>query len=149
MPNKIHARYTEWKTLFEALISQFESSDQLTFVGSSLGGCFLLKYFSEIREFPFPIEQVHLVAACISEGDFIAPDNYEYLQQLENRLYIWHAEDDPIVPIHIGIEIASHLPDAQIHFFSPEKGYGHFYGMPRFIELESEIFSTSLEKTSK
>ncbi len=149
MPNKIHARYTEWKTLFEALISQFESSDQLTFVGSSLGGCFLLKYFSEIREFPFPIEQVHLVAACISEGDFIAPDNYEYLQQIENRLYIWHAEDDPIVPIHIGIETASYLPDAQTHFFSPEKGYGHFYGMPRFIELESEIFSPSFEKTSK
>jgi hypothetical protein len=79
----------------------------VTFIGHSLGGNFLLKYFSSLdichseerrispegllkdNEQMLPIvsmtergvniEQIHLVAACTDEGNFTAPENYDVL----------------------------------------------------------------------
>jgi predicted alpha/beta-fold hydrolase len=47
MPNKLNARYHEWKIFFEGILSKLDREDEITLVGGSLGGCFLLKYFSE------------------------------------------------------------------------------------------------------
>ena len=82
---------------------------------------------------------VHLVAACIAEGDFSTPTNYEFLKHLGNRVHIWHAEDDPVVPFTIGQELSLVLPDAIFHPFAPDRWYGHFYGIPAFPELENEL----------
>lgn len=141
MPNKLNARYSEWKIVFDGIMKKMKADDEITFFWTSLGGCFLLKYFSEVGEFPYIINQVHLLAACISEWDFTQPNNYEYLQQLENRVNIWYAEDDKIVPFSVAQELARILPDAQTHFFSYEKWYGHFHGVERISELEEVIFS--------
>ncbi|MFZ2255431.1 MAG: hypothetical protein WAW59_04440 [Patescibacteria group bacterium] len=43
------------------------------------------------------------------------------MQKLENRVHIWHAEDDAIVPFSVGEQLAQTLPAAQTHFFSSEK----------------------------
>lgn len=85
------------------------------------------------------IRAIHLIAACIAEGDFTAPMNYEVLNILGSRVYIWHAEDDPIVPFSIARELEKILPEAQMHFFPASKGYGHFHGIPAFPELEGEL----------
>jgi predicted alpha/beta hydrolase family esterase len=82
MPNKQRAIYHEWKSLFEQLIQQLSEKHNITLIGNSLGGCFLLKYFSEIGNWDYQIESIHLTAACISEGDFTPPTNYEYLQHM-------------------------------------------------------------------
>lgn len=140
MPNKLNARYNEWKIVFEGVLSKLNSEDEVTFVGGSLGGCFLLKYFSEIHLFPYVINQIYLLAACISEWDFTAPTSYEYLQKLWNRVHIWHAEDDAVVPFSTAEELSRFLPEAQTHFFPHEKWYGHFHGVDRIVELEEVIF---------
>lgn len=67
MPNKQRAIYHDWKMLFDELIKNISPNSEITFIGNSLGGCFLLKYFSEIKDFPYQIDQLHLLAACISE----------------------------------------------------------------------------------
>lgn len=56
-PNKLNARYDEWKIIFEGILSKLSREDEVTFVGGSLGGCFLLKYFSEMKnqDLPFVI----------------------------------------------------------------------------------------------
>ncbi|MDD2693730.1 MAG: hypothetical protein PHY14_02260 [Candidatus Gracilibacteria bacterium] len=177
-PNKLNAKYSEWKIFFDAWIEKIPLSGEIIFIGNSLGGCFLLKYFSELssQDVPFviptkeeslsnssyenlgsfssieeekeiltvgqkkiSIDQIHLLAACISEGNFTPPDNYEFLQKIGNRVHIWHSEDDAVVPFSVGQELMRILPEAQIHFFSTEKGYGHFHGIERIPELEREI----------
>lgn len=173
MPQKQNARYRDWKMVFNGIMSTINPEDEITFIGTSLGGCFLLKYFSEVPIITkneaiqdsgttrtgllrtsqwqeqtwknLKIHQIHLLAACISEWDFTAPDNYEYLQQLENRVHIWHAQDDTVVPFSIAETLAQVLPDAQTHFFNSEKGYWHFHGVESIPELESEIFANKID----
>ena len=140
MPCDLNAKYDEWLITFNGLISTIESDSEIILLWHSLGGCFLLKYFSEAIDFPYIVNQIHLHAACISEWDFTAPENYEYLQQLENRVHIWHAEDDMVVPFATAQELAQTLPRAQTHFFPSEKWYGHFHGVERLPEVEEVIF---------
>lgn len=51
-PSKIHAKYTEWKIVFEKILDTIQSSNistqetKLIFLGHSLGGCFLFSYLS-------------------------------------------------------------------------------------------------------
>lgn len=141
LPNKQNARYRDWKIVFEWILSMMKPEDEITLIGWSLGGCFLLKYFSEVRYFGYKINQIHLLAACISEGDFTAPDNYQYLQQVASHVHVWHAEDDAVVPFLVGQELSRILPAAQTHFFTSEKWYGHFHGVEQIHELEEVIFS--------
>jgi hypothetical protein len=150
MPNKQNARYADWKIVFDGILSRFDPADEITLVGNSLGGCFLLKYFSEVSVIPglirdpakkgdsiditgflpsqewqetLRIHQIHLMAACMSAWDFTPPESYEFLQKLWNRVHIWHAEDDRVVPISVGKNLAKTLPDAHTHFFPSEKEY--------------------------
>jgi fermentation-respiration switch protein FrsA (DUF1100 family) len=154
MPNKQNARYRDWKIVFEAIMDRLDAGDRLTFVGWSLGGCFLLKYFGEIEKYTGAtsmnisekinllfIDNIHLLAACISEWEFSVPENYDVLRSLGSKVHIWHAEDDMVVPFSIGEELASELPDAVTHFFTTEAWYGHFHGIERLPELEAVIFN--------
>lgn len=67
------------------------------------------------------IQQVHLIAACIEAGNFTAPTNYEVLKSLGDKVHIWHAEDDPVVPFETAKELEKILPEARTHFFNAEK----------------------------
>jgi hypothetical protein len=152
-PNPQNAKYSEWKYFFSIWISSIEIGWEIVFIATSLGGCFLLKYFSEKWNAGFlptqewqeqkgknlKIHQIHLMAACQECGDFTSPTNYEYLQQLWNSVHIWHAEDDIIVPFSVGQELSRNLPGAETHFFSREKWYRHFHGVERIVELEEVI----------
>jgi predicted alpha/beta hydrolase family esterase len=141
MPNKQRALYSDWKMVFEALVEKLQiSEDEIYLVGGSLGGCFLLKYFSEEQP-KLKINEIHLMAACISEGDFTAPTNYDFLASLGDKVHIWHAEDDDIVPFAVGEELSKHLPETVTHFIPKEKGYGHFHTLETLPELE-EILSS-------
>lgn len=67
MPNKNLANYAIWKMWFEKHIP-FLDPEKLVIIGHSLGGMFLAKYFSE-NEFPFQIQQLHLIAPVLdAEG---------------------------------------------------------------------------------
>ena len=60
MPNRENVTYAEWKIWFEKLIP-FLKND-VTLIGHSLGGIFLVKYLSEKR-FPKKIKGLYIVAA--------------------------------------------------------------------------------------
>ncbi len=99
MPNKINAKYLEWKIWFEKFIPHFES--EVVLVGHSLGGAFLAKYLSE-NKFPKRIRAVFLVAAVFDkdvEGyplvSFSLPQN---LDLQTDKIYLYHSKDDPVVP---------------------------------------------------
>lgn len=140
-PNEVNAKYHEWKLFFDAWIRTIEIRWEVTLIGNSLGGCFLLKYFSEHTSLPWEksIKEIHLVAACIGEWDFTPPENYVFLQQLENQVHIWHAEDDDVVDISIARELIQHLPHAAPHIFWKEQWYGHFHGLETFPELKNHL----------
>ncbi len=46
-PNPQNAKYNEWKLFFDTWMSQISLSSDIILIGNSLGGCFLLKYFSD------------------------------------------------------------------------------------------------------
>ena len=152
MPNKQNARYRDWKIIFDGIIEKLSTGDRLTLVWWSLGGCFLLKYFGEIEKYDGTpqtetqekinllfIENIHLVAACISEWDFTATENYDTLRSLGSKVHIWHSQDDLIVPFSTAESLQKQLPAAQTHFFWSEKWYGHFHGIERLPELEAVL----------
>ena len=119
-PNPQNAKYNEWKLFFDTWISQISLSSDIILIGNSLGGCFLLKYFSENIK-PLPISNIHLLASCIEAGDFSPPSNYDFLQKLGDIVHIWHSKDDTVVPFSVGKELSSILPKAKTHFFESEK----------------------------
>lgn len=148
-PNAINAHYNEWKVFFDAWIEKIEIVWTLTLIWHSLGGNFLLKYFWEIEKYDgnpqaetpekinlLFIENIHLVAACISEWDFAAPENYDTLRSLGSKVHIWHTEDDTVVPFAIAKQLRKELLEAQTHFFGFEKWYGHFSPLAVFPEFE-------------
>lgn len=148
-PNKLNAKYKEWKLFFDAWIEKIVLSDEVILIGTSLGGCFLLKYFSEQNpqspraSSPTLFQKeltLHLIAACIEAGDFTPPEHYDFLKNLGNAVHIWHAEDDRVVPFSIAKILEKELRHAQTHFFTPEKNYGHFHGVESLPDLEAAVF---------
>lgn len=80
MPCDLDAKYIEWKIVFESVMEKLSVRDNITLIGHSLGGNFLLKYFGEIEKYDgnmqadsqeqinlLFIQNIHLIAACISE----------------------------------------------------------------------------------
>lgn len=140
-PNSMNAKYDEWKVFFENWIQKVEIVGNIIFIGNSLGGCFLLKYFWEesIQIATNKIHSIHLVASCLSAGDFREGENYYFLKKMVGNVYIWHAEDDMVVPISEAKKLSEILSHGQKILFPKEKGYGHFHGIERFEELEQVL----------
>lgn len=138
MPNKQNAKYAEWKIWFETIIPYLEP--EVIFIGHSLGGIFLAKYLSE-NKFPKKIKAIFLVAACYDDetvgslADFKIPENLEGLRKQGGRIFIYHSEDDPIVPITDAKKYKQALPDAKLTIF---KDRGHFM-QEEFSELVEDI----------
>jgi predicted alpha/beta hydrolase family esterase len=109
----MNAKYNEWKIFFEKWIEKIEIVGNIIFIGNSLGGCFLLRYFSEdnLKIDTNTIHSIHLVASCLSAGDFNEGKNYHFLKKLKENIFIWHAEDDIVVPISDAKKLSKILPD--------------------------------------
>lgn len=102
MPNPMNAKYNEWKIMFDKLQPFFKNN--LLLIGHSLGGIFLAKYLSE-NKFSKKIKATFLIAAPYGDknskdylGDFILPKNLGKLQNQGGKVFIYHSQDDPVVP---------------------------------------------------
>jgi len=136
MPNKFNAQFPEWKIWFDKLIPSI--NDDVILVGHSLGGSFLAKYLSE-NKFPKKIRAVFLIGAVYDKDcdgypllSFALPEKLNL--QAEN-IFIYHSEDDPVVPFSALGQYKEALPNAQTRVFKDLK---HFI-QEEFPELVEDI----------
>ena len=132
MPNRMNARYGEWKMWFEKFVPHMRSGVLL--VGHSLGGLFLVKYLSE-NTFPKKIRAVFLIAAPAGEGNFPAPKNIKKLEQQGGEIFLYHSIDDSVVPFRDFERYCKKLKEARIRTFSNRQ---HF-NQEQFPELVRDI----------
>jgi uncharacterized protein len=144
MPNKFNARYEEWVIWFERYLELV--SDEVILIGWSLGGMFLAKYLSETTPKKTYLA-VYLLAAPGGEfvdstgsgGDCVdfRPRAAEVgkLGNSTKELYIWHSEDDFVVPVTEADWYARMVPQAKIRIF---KDKNHFL-IESLPELLAEI----------
>lgn len=138
MPCSDNAKYLEWKIVFEKLLPLL--SRQAIFVGHSLGGIFLAKFFSEERGFE-KVKVLFLVAAPYEGGgeyslaDFALADDLNGLALSGIPVHLYQSEDDVIVPFSNLERYTRVLPSAIPHVFTDR---GHFL-QEDFPELVHDI----------
>ena len=137
MPNKTNAVYDEWKLWFEKLIPFL--NDSVVLVGHSLGASFLAKYLSE-NKFLREIRGVFLVSGVFDTDfdrntlvSFMLPKKLSL--QTEN-IYLYHSEDDPVVPFSALEKFMKSLPMAHPTIFKDRK----HINQSEFPELLDDIF---------
>ncbi|MBI4121210.1 MAG: alpha/beta hydrolase [Parcubacteria group bacterium] len=144
MPCKDNAKYTEWKIWFEKVLPYVH--DGVVLIGHSLGGLFLAKYLSE-NEFPKEVRATFLVGAVFDEdsethsvGDFDLPASLEHFAKHGGDIFLYHSEDDPVVPVSAVEKYGKALPDAEEHIFADR---GHFLQgeFPELVERIKNLFS--------
>ncbi len=152
MPCKFNAKYKEWKIWFDKVVPFLR--DGVVLIGHSLGGIFLAKYLSE-NDFPKKISAIYLIAAPYdaedseySLADFTLPKSLEKLRRQGGKIFIYHSEDDPVVPFWDSEKYLRALPDAEKTIF---KDKGHFLQeeFPEMVESVKKIPSGSAQKTLK
>jgi len=142
MPNPSNAVYEEWKIWFERIIELCD--DNLIFIGHSLGGIFLAKYFSE-NIISKKIKAVFLVAAPFDDSNseeslspFKLPASLEKFEKQCENIYLLQSRDDILVLFEEMEKYKKALPKAKTFIF---EGRGHFNSetFPEIVELIKEI----------
>ena len=135
MPNADAPHYTEWKLWFEKILPLLDN-DAL-FVGHSLGGMFLAKYYSEN-----PVRG-HVAALFLVAPPYDAL-GYEWelgdistLSSRADSVFVYHSRDDEVVLFSEGDKFKKALPGAT---FRELDGRGHF-NKDDFPEIVEDIKS--------
>ena len=144
MPCAEIARYELWKIWFEKMLRFID--DGPVFIGHSLGGIFLAKYFAENPDRK-GVCGLFLVAPPYADArskagmaDFILPRDMSRLAELGPRIRLYFSKNDPIVSVADSARYAEKLPDAVVTIFEDK---GHFI-IRRFPELIRDV-TTALE----
>ena len=138
MPHNKNARYKEWKIWFERIIPLL--SDGVILIGHSLGGIFLAQYLSE-NTCPKKIRATMLVAAPFVVApnkqlvDFRLPADMSDFTRQGGQIFVYHSQDDHIVPYCCGERYADKLPN--VHF-RPHIDRQHF-NQKEFPEIVRDI----------
>jgi len=147
-PNSSFADYKAWKIMFEKLLPFLKW--EVIFVGHSLGGTFLAKYFDEdfishtntllIGE--GIIKKIILVAPAFKDsktevlGSFNFKNNaLKNLSKISEKITIFWSKDDFVVPFEDFLDYKKTLPKAKFFEF---ENYGHFLG-EEYGEILEEI----------
>ncbi len=137
MPNKENAKYTEWKIWFEKLIPFLD--DDITLIGHSLGGLFLVKYLSESL-FPKKVKALILIAPPYSgknnnyniNTDFLFNDDFQSVINQVKDIILFHSTDDKIVPFTDFEKYKEKLPNASSNSFN-DRGHFNIRNFPELI----------------
>lgn len=136
MPNKENAKYIAWEIWFEKLLPFLDND--VTLVGHSLGGLFLMKYLSE-SSFPKKIKSLILIATPFNgkgsnhklNTDYSFNDDFQKITNQVNKIFLFHSTDDIIVPFADFEIYREKLPNASYSSFNNR---GHF-NIEKFPEL--------------
>ena len=132
MPNKMNAKYAEWKIWFKKFIPHLRPG--VILIGHSMGGVFLAKYLSETR-FPKRIRAVFIIAAPTGAGDFAPPKNLKKVGAQAEKIFLYYSKDDPVVPFADLKKYQQSLQSATIRIF---RNRGHF-NQEKLPELVNDI----------
>ncbi len=139
MPNPMNSKYKEWEILFNKIAILLEK--EVVLIGHSAGAIFLAKYLSE-NKFPKKIMATFLIAPPYKEeglgeslGSFVLSKDLNKLNEQGGKIFIYHSQDDPVVPISHLEEYRKDLPNAIVRIF---KNRGHF-NQSKFPELIKDI----------
>jgi pimeloyl-ACP methyl ester carboxylesterase len=145
MPNKQNADYEEWKVWFERHLPL--ATPPYGLLGWSQGGYFLAKYLAE-NDLPEPPVALLMVAA--PSGLIADPggDNPAWtfdlgalgaaLARYGTKTYIFHSEDDPVVPFEHAKRYAQALPHATLVAFQ-DKGHFVIESFPELLDCLRSI----------
>lgn len=131
-PNANNAKYDEWVIYFEKILTFLE--DGAIVIGHSLGGIFLSKY---LNNHTLNVSHIVLVAAPFDDEEeeslasFRLPSQRDHLKIYQDKLTLFHSEDDVVVPFGEMKKYHHLLPNANI---VPLKERGHC-NTPTFPEL--------------
>jgi len=132
MPSPRNAKYIEWELWMQKYVPFL--CDGVVLVGHSLGAIFLAEFLQK-NTLPISIAQLHLISGPAPRyGDFTFTVLDNITQQC-GEVYIYHSEDDFVVPYAEGKELAQHLPCATLVTFSDR---GHFL-QEEFPELIKNV----------
>ena len=141
MPNKINAKYLEWRIWFEKLVPLL--NPEVILVGHSMGGIFLAKYLSE-NNFPKKILGTFLVSAPYDAEtfeytlvDFVLPADLKKFEEQGGKIYLYHSTDDEVVSFTELEKYKKQLPSATARVFEDR---GHF-NQEDFPELVQDILN--------
>lgn len=126
-----------WFSVFEKYKNDF--NEETILVAHSLGGAFALRI---LEKFDKKIKATFLVAAPIGirpiknwDGDqpFIGkPFNWTKIKQNSKKITIFHSEDDQMISVGNGIELAKNL-DAELIILS---NAGHFNAKAGYVKFQ-------------
>ena len=127
-PNGYNAQFYEWQIYFEKVINILEIPN-LIIIGHSLGAIFMAKWLSVNKNFPF--KAVLMIAGPHSSnsaddylGGFeINSNELKSVADQSNKLYFWHSNDDPIVPVAEFMKYKSDLPKANYRSFNDKQHF--------------------------
>lgn len=136
MPNKTNAQYPEWKIVFEKVLGIIDK--EIILIGHSLGTLFLAKYLSE-NTIDKNVSSLHLVSGPFDNtglddedlGTFSLTNNLSSINNIVENIYIYHSNDDKVVPVAHAHKYHEALSDSNLEIFD---GRGHIK-MEHFPEL--------------
>lgn len=142
MPNRVNARYFEWKIWFERILTLL--GDGLIFIGHSLGGIFLAKYLSE-NKIDKKIKALILVSAPFDDANnmeslvnFKLKKSLLNLSKQSENIYLIQSKDDPLVPFEQVEKYKKELPNAKVIIFE-DRGHFSQETFPELIKLIKEV----------
>ncbi len=135
------ADYRAWKILFEKMIPFLREGVMIA--TTSLGSTFILKYICE-NEFPMRISKLFLVAPAIESTraewmgsfSFDLEHGYNRVSRWTDQIYIYHSQDDDMVPYEQSLKLKQYFPEAIFREFHDR---GHFFKEAELPELIEDI----------
>lgn len=142
MPNKWFADYKAWEIVFEKFFPFMREGDIC--ICNSLGCSFLLRYLSLWKKLSLEFSKIFFMAPPLhdSSDEVLGWFNFDTdaaatsLQALSTKIYIYHSQDDHIVPVVEGRELASLVSGSMYREFEDK---GHFYLEKKIDELIQDI----------
>lgn len=142
MPNRLNAKYMEWKIVFEKVLPLLNNG--LLLIGHSLGGIFLAKYLSENNIFN-KISGLILISAPFDEegkegeslNDFKLNLSISGLNKYKKVVLI-HSKDDKTVSFSEVKKYLEFLPKAELVIFE-DKGHFKQDHFPELVEIIKKL----------
>ncbi|GIW64115.1 MAG: hypothetical protein KatS3mg092_0048 [Patescibacteria group bacterium] len=142
MPLKENSRYKEWKIIFKKYLDLLKKEKRkIIFLGYSLGGIFLVKYFSE-NKVDLELSSIHLVAPPFDNtnsneelsGGFKLRKNLSLFFKQFKNIYFYFSEDDEIVTLYHQKQYQKKFPQAKFFIFKNKNGHFRVEEFPELIE---------------